>query len=64
MAAFKGSGRVFYTPEKHVNCVEEYYQQDVSFLILRLGRCDGCREGKVEVGEMRNIADFVVVASD
>jgi len=28
MAAFKGSGSVFYTPEKHVNCVEEYYQQD------------------------------------
>ena len=30
MAAFKGSGLVFDTPATYVNCVEEYYQQDVS----------------------------------
>jgi hypothetical protein len=31
MAAFKGSGEVFYTPSMNVNYEEEYYAQDVSF---------------------------------
>jgi len=35
MAAFKGSGLVFYTPETYVNCIEEYYQQDVRLENLR-----------------------------
>lgn len=30
MAAFRGSEALFYTPSAHVNCYEEYYQQDVS----------------------------------
>jgi hypothetical protein len=30
MAVFKGTGELFYTPAKDVNCYEEYFQQDVS----------------------------------
>lgn len=30
MAVFKGTGEVFYMPETNVNCIWEYYQQDVS----------------------------------
>ena len=29
MAVFRGSGEVFYRPEKRVACLEEYYMQDV-----------------------------------
>jgi hypothetical protein len=34
MAIFKGSGQVFYMPDPDVNCVWEYYQQDVSVYFL------------------------------
>ncbi len=34
MAVFKGSGEVFYQPETDVNCIWEYYQQDVSRDVL------------------------------
>jgi hypothetical protein len=30
MAAFKGSGLVFYSPAVNFNCIEEYLQRDVS----------------------------------
>jgi hypothetical protein len=36
MAVFKGTGDIFYTPETDINCVWEYYQQDVR-LTLKYG---------------------------